>query len=71
MKINPMQMASSFLLGLFLVGASPIFGQGMSEHSLESGGALPRKFVDFTIQTPDHQSGVVTLYIRTGGFDGG
>jgi hypothetical protein len=71
MKINPMQMASSFLLGLFLVGASPLFGQGLSERSLEAGGALPRKFVDFTIQTPDHQSGVVTLYIKTAGFDGG
>jgi hypothetical protein len=71
MNINPIKSVSSFLLGLFLVGASPLFGQGMSQHALEAQGALPRRFVDFTLQTPDHQSGVVTLYIKTGGFDGG
>jgi hypothetical protein len=38
---------------------------------LETQGQLPRKFVDFTIQTPDHQTGIVTVYVKTEGFDGG
>jgi hypothetical protein len=62
---------SSFSLGIFLAGALPLFGQGQAQHELETEGALPRKFADFTIQTPDHQTGVVTVYVKTEGFDGG
>jgi hypothetical protein len=71
MKFHSIQTTSSFLLGLFLLGMSPLLGQGLSQRGLESEGALPRKFVDFTIQTPDHQSGVVTVYVKSQGFDGG
>jgi hypothetical protein len=71
MNFNPMRAAPAYLLGLFLVVASAAFAQGQSEKNLETSGQLPRKFVDFTIQTPDHQSGVITLYVKSEGFDGG